>query len=393
MTERKAIIYGYMNFPRGGATANYVQNFAKGLLEAGYTKVIVVSNKNERLCQNDIEINDYSCNGIEIEYIELASDKINHYLDFNYKRGLMYLKKIKKYCLGKEDLIISYCSDITEVLPVLIYAKRNAIKTGCVIVEWFGPEQFKSKFQYSRYIYSLKFMIKKHEVIFPISNYIKQRCGDKPCLIIPCLVDTEELICNQKKNWDKIKFIYSANGNIKDSLKSMLCAFTYLNDFEMSKVELHLTGAVTREMIIAMNIDGIEAILDNVIVLHEWMEYSQLMQLYERMNCLLLMRDSSDMCKANFPSKVPECMSFGVIPVVSRVGDYTEHYLKHGVDSIIVDGCDANSCLNAIKQIINDDAANLQSMTINSRVTSMERFDYRKWSVKLRIFLNINEKL
>lgn len=50
------------------------------------------------------------------------------------------------------------------------------------------------------------------------------------------------------------------------------------------------------------------------------MKYGELIGLYQEMHFLLLARGVSQMTLANFPSKVPETMCFGIVPIVSEVG-------------------------------------------------------------------------
>ena len=93
------------------------------------------------------------------------------------------------------------------------------------------------------------------------------------------------------------------------------------------------------------------------------------------------------MTEANFPSKVPEIMCYGVIPVASRVGDYTRFYLKDGVDSIIMDGCSPEDIHAAISRCLALSPESLLDLSRNARLAAEKTFWYKNWTKKIGTFL------
>lgn len=103
---------------------------------------------------------------------------------------------------------------------------------------------------------------------------------------------------------------------MKDALYEMLVAFSILSNAELMQIELHTCGiknSVIKEMLDNAQYDKLQPILH----VHGWMKYDELIELYQNMNFLILARKTSQMTLANFPSKVPETMGFGIVPVVS----------------------------------------------------------------------------
>ena len=121
-------------------------------------------------------------------------------------------------------------------------------------------------------------------------------------------------------------------------------------------------------------------LLEKVLVFHGWMEYDELMELYQKSDYLLLARAKNIVTISNFPSKVPEIMRFGVIPIVSNVGDYTNKYLKSNENALIMQGCDAEICYEVVKQAIYMDEERLERMSASARISAEKLFDYRNWS-------------
>ena len=77
----RVFICGYLNFPRGGAASNYVQNLAKVFLAMG-KEVIVITNQN-----TEYLLADKKYQGIVIEPISLKTNKVGHYLDLHFRLG------------------------------------------------------------------------------------------------------------------------------------------------------------------------------------------------------------------------------------------------------------------------------------------------------------------
>ena len=84
---------------------------------------------------------------------------------------------------------------------------------------------------------------------------------------------------------------------------------------------------------------------------------------------LILLRKKNKVTLSNFPSKVPEMMGYGIIPIVSKVGDYTDEYLTDGKDCIQVEKCSIEDGVAAIRK-----ALQLSADERSRMVTVSQRF-------------------
>jgi glycosyltransferase involved in cell wall biosynthesis len=103
---------------------------------------------------------------------------------------------------------------------------------------------------------------------------------------------------------------------------------------------------------------------------------------------LLIARENKRSTNANFPSKIPESMCYGVIPIVSKVGDYSNYYLTDGKDSIMFNDCTADDCAKAISKAINLTFEERTKMSANSRKCAIEKFYYKNWADALCNYIN-----
>lgn len=191
------------------------------------------------------------------------------------------------------------------------------------------------------------------------------------------MADTQEFPYEYNKS-GKIKFIFSANGKMKDSLESMLRGISSLSKEKVKQIEFHLTGvkeSTVRE-ILGDNFDSMQ----DVIILHSWMEYKDLVELYNQAHFLFLAREKNHMTESNFPSKVPEAMTYGVIPIVSDVGDYTKYYLEDGKNALIMNGYDVEVCMKSLNRAIVLPKEEIKSLSNRCREFAEDVFDYRNWT-------------
>ncbi|WP_462410346.1 glycosyltransferase [Neobacillus sp. Marseille-QA0830] len=384
-TKNKAYIYGYFDFPRKGATSNYIQYLALAMMAIGYEPVVLIPARSKAQAEG------ISFKGIRVEYIRLPENRFRHFFDFNFRLGTYFVNRLEKLGVQKGDILISYTFNGLDILPVLKLAQRSGAKAGACVTEYFSSDKFKKgklNWRYWRYEYTYSSIFPKLDFMFPISKYIAKKYENAHCKVmcLPIMADTSEYPFLGRSINNKIKIIYSANGGIKDSLEEMLEAISNLSKKELESLEFHITS-VGRDIIEQISDKRINALLDDVIILHDWLEYDELIKLYQRMNFLLLAREENQMTLANFPSKVPEAMTHGVVPVVSRVGDYTKYYLKDGFDSIIFNGSSVDDCISAIRRVLSLSTEEYVELSLSARKTAVERFDYKNWLILIGNFL------
>ena len=383
MNKKKAFIFGELNFPGGSASANYVQYLAYCLRDIGY-EVYVLSNINED--EGVKYISDSVCkyNGLYVVKINVdASNGIARHIKKNYLRGKVVVKQIEKICLNKNDLVISYSMNECEMNTVFSYAKKKKAVTCACITELLSEKQFgkgKRDIYYWRYLYGVNKVIPKADYVFPISTYIedyyKKRNIKSKIIRVPILADIKYPF--EKKEKAITKFIFPANGMMKDSLHLMLSAFISLPKEFLAKTEFHITG-VSEKYINQYADSSVRKELGKHIIVHGWLTYKELEKLYREVHYLLLIREINQMTLANFPSKVPEVMGYGVVPVVSRVGDYTAVFLENNYDSIFIETLDKTHIMSILEDAILKSESEYLQLSQNSYESVKDKLDYKKW--------------
>ena len=380
---KRALIYGFFNFPRMSANANYAQYLALALKEIGY-EVAINSPADIRKCEKKGSAFFYK--GIRVLPIDLRTNKISHYLDYQFGLGNYFIKAIDEFCLQKGDIVIGYIPDGRAIDKVIRVCKQREIIV-CHCIDEMFEDSIVNEMPYirrSNYKRALYKSLLNVDYIFPISTYIQDfysKLGKKT-FVIPIMADCNEYDTTHYSQQDTVKIIYPANGMIKENFTDMIRGISCLPADILNKLEVHLTG-IKRNIFEKYGLEEMLKKLQKNLVLHEWLEYEQLIELYRRMDYLLLVREKSRTTLANFPSKIPEAMTYGVVPICSKVGDYTKLYLKDRVNCIMIDGCSADKCCNAVSFVTGLTKEERIELSNNAKRCVEEKFDYHIWVPKL----------
>ncbi|SEO64058.1 glycosyltransferase [Paenibacillus sp. OV219] len=378
--KKRVFLHGLCNYPRGSAKANYMQYLSMALKEADYD-VYLNSNLNDEFKLLEQEgILEY--NGVKLIPFNMSKNKILNFLE-RYLRGHIVVNMLKQYNITREDIVILISPDVHVHREVLNYKKKIGFKTVSCPLEWFPISQFKSRREWKANNAYFDRFLPRHDLLFPISTYIENHLTKKDCktMCLPIMADVQEHPVGTK-SFDKIKFVFPGNGMMKDAIEVILKSFSRLASDDKRRVELHLCGIKLEQIEAILTLQEYES-LKSVLVIHQWMQYKELITLYQAMHFLILAREENQMTLANFPSKVPEVMCYGVIPIVSRVGDYTKYYLEDNVNSLIFDGCEIDLCLDKINQALSMTQREVAELSVRSRECAEKKFDYRNWVGKI----------
>ena len=383
--KKRIFLFGYSGFPRGSAKANYIQYLSQALKEAEY-EVYVISNINEEY-RLQIQDGHLAYKGIKIIPFNITKIRILRRLQFHYFQGHILVNILKKYNITREDTVLVYSGDLDVNRQILKYKRKIGFKTVNIVVEWATSSYFESKQRKKRYNTYLEHFLPQHDLILPISSYIENYLIGNKCksMLLPIMADALEYPAG-KKTFNKIKYIFPGNGLMKDAIEVVLKSFSQLTFQEKERVELHLCGITEEKIKKLLSPDEYNSLKDMLIV-HKWMHYEELIELYQSMHFLILAREENQMTLANFPSKVPEVMCYGVIPIASRVGDYTKYYLEDNVNSLIFDGCNIDLCLEIIRKALSMTQEEILELSFNARKCAENKFDFRNWVGKIHYAL------
>lgn len=387
--DETVYICGLYAFPKGSAGSVYVQNLAQAFLAIGY-RVVLVSDVNHKSSTGDYLFLTNHRDRVVLEEIALPQVKWRHYFAFNFELSRYYSRALSRYTIRKSDLLVSYSmfSGINEA--VLKAAKQSGARCMACVVEWLTKNEFKFgwfDWRFWRYLHNFHRIFPGFDGIFSISTLLDGHFRDRGCrsMVLPIMSDPYEYPYRPARRREKRRFVYPANGLLKDALGVVLAAFALLDDTALSRVELDLSGVSEVDLIKMIGEQTYHRLKEH-IRLHSWMAYEELVALYQTVDFLVISRATTRMTEANFPSKVPEAMNYGVVPVVSRVGDYTNLYLDDK-NSVVFALNTVECCREALVKCLAIAPEALGRLSDGARQTSIDKFFYSNWTEKIAAFI------
>ena len=364
-------------FPRDGAISNYIQYLALCAQKSGFA-TIVLSARNDEFVAKEKPV----YKNIVIKEISLSRKRLVQKIQLRSGFAYRRIKILKEELIGRQDVVVAVSRN-EEFLKALFRLRRKRhFKIVGTVLELFAREDFdgdQGEVRYLAYKKILDNYVTQFDLILPISTLIQDYYREKGCktFLIPIMADNDEYQIKEKR-FDKCRMIIPAMGKMKDALSLMIKSYMALDQKERDRTELHLCG-IKKEQIAQILSEEELSVFSQSAVFHKWMKYDELVELYQSMHFLLLARDDCQMTRANFPSKVPEVMTYGVVPIVSDVGDYTTFYLENNVNSLFFPNLDVETCADIIRSAIDMHYDVYMNFSKAARKCVKEKFDYRNW--------------
>lgn len=385
---KKLYILTNSTFPYGNANSNYIRYFALALSEIGWNVIVIGSNMS-----GDSDVSgEYG--GVEYRNIQFSRKKLPFHLKDHFAYGKK-LRRVMDELRIEEDAHVFVYSMYRDLVKTAL-KKTKHLKAGhlsTAMVEWFQPYQYrfgKLNPDYLCWKYTFEHLITQFPKVFPISRNLQEYYEDAGCktMLLPIMADVSanDFQLTDKKEGEPFHFIYPGDAGKKDSLDGMVFALDSLTDVELASVRFHFT--ILKKEALQQYVEkgiNVERILSSM-VFHGRLPYDDLLKLYSEMDFLFIAREKNIVTLSNFPSKIPELLCYGVIPVCSNVGDYADLYLTDRKDSIIFEGADKAGCLEGIRRAIKMPTEKMYEMKRNARDCAEKKFDYHAWSRKIEKF-------
>lgn len=390
--ERTVVICGDQKFPHGDAGGNRMEYMAKCLLARGYEPFIVSLGKNLPEDRDDAR-GCYTRDSILYRNCVLSGGKKGK-LERYFSVGKQAAQIINSLSLVSGTPIVLYTSN-----PVFAKKVRKKLKNSKSyryfydIVEWVDESSFphgKLNPRYWVFQNCFKRVYPSGDGVIAISRNIQNHFDSLgvPTHLYPICLDQSVFARPDGRAYDgKVRFIYPGVPGNKEATDVMMEALLALTPEERARIEFHYTAV--KEGRIRAILGARASLLDELkdtVTFHSWMEYEDLLRLYWSMDALLMVRKNNLITKSNFPSKVPELMACGVTVLANEQGDFFE-YLRDGVDTVKIVEISVESCVEAIRKLLNMSAEERRALSENAIRCAQERFDFRRYAKPLCDFL------
>ena len=369
-------------FPRKGPDSNYVHYLSLAIENAGYDVIIVGESTSLRKNTNLKKLT------AKISYVNISlSSRIKRY----WCRFFSYGQNFEFLDIHPDDIIIFYTEYGSKINTVL---KKHSVRIEnriLISVEWlqdFYPKKNSNKLKYLRYKYFEYISAKYIRKVLPISTKLRDYYESKgyETMLLPVLNNPFEINNPTNSCSEMITFLYSGISLEKDDYRGMFLTVNHLYRYT-SNIRLIITNSDSEKIRHLMG-EELFSSLKNILNIYSWLPYEQYMNILDEADFLLVFRSDTNITRANMPSKVPEALSRGIVPIISNGGDLSNLYLTDLVDSIILDGSgNYEEHAKKIYRVIMEQKHMFENIHVEARKTAEEKFYYKNWSDKIVEFI------
>ena len=325
--NRLILYVGGFQLPERNAAAQRVAAIAKGLRDVGYDVIFLNSLKNTD-----------NSGVVEKEYFGFKCYEYGREGNVDYlitaKTTLGFAEKLHP------DAIIAYNYPAIALDRIRKYCNANKIKCYADVTEWYnaaGKNFIACFIKGIDTTYRMRVVHKKLDGIIAISRYLYDYYKEYTnTVLIPPTVDITDAKwhVSEKKHQEYVSFAYAG---VPYASKERL-------DLIVSAV-----GEVSRKAAVRLNIVGItkeqfrtlyawKAPLPEAVTFWGRVEHQKALEIVEKSDWSIILRDNSRLVKAGFPTKLVESISCGTPVIANRFSNVFDYLTEE--NSICVENMD-----------------------------------------------------
>ena len=398
--EQKYVLITSTNFPTGGAGANYLNLFCKGLMTNGhFVRVFLLKGFAfggfEKL-NSGKNITEY---GTPYSYLGFTKRPRNKFVKLCDEFISIINLIILLFSLlnkRKTTTILLYNSEIQFNITLFLLAFIFRIKIVTFISEFYDKSVFSGSFfkrlKWYGFLINFFYLNKISDKLIVFSHflkdeYIKRGFNEKNIIVHPNLTDFEYWITNGKE----IKYTigYSGTPTVKDGLIDLFKAITLLQDKNLN-VNLLVIGdcAFGESLIPDLKIECQKLGISEKVTFTGLVESVMVKEYLSECKILAITRPATIQTKAGFPTKLGEYFATKRPVLATKFGDI-EKYFEDEVDLVMAESGNPDSIALKIQWMIeNRDIVEL--IAERGFYKAKELLEYNKSVIKLVKFINEN---
>jgi glycosyltransferase involved in cell wall biosynthesis len=397
--QKKTVIITSVNFPFGGAPANFLRLLYKGLNDNGKNVKVILQNG---FYYGDMRFDNSHSKDYNFVFCGFKNRPSNFILKLlDTLAGIfipllfLIIMKIKRQI----NNVVIYNISTYQVLPTLLLCKIIDIDIHSYISEWYEKETItkKSLFGYIKLI-DFQYRMKKLNFYFTslivTSHYLKNYYvnngyGTNKIFILPNLVDLEYF--NSEKpgpifSNETIRIGYCGSPYRKDGIYDLLNAFAYLYKTH-NNIELLVIGDLggNNSVVPQLKKSAEELGIINKVIFTGLVSTERIPELLYSCDILTLARPSGVFAEAGFPTKIGEYFATKRPVVLTKVGDLAV-YLEDKKQAVIVNPDNPEEFAKGIDFLIKNKKI-ADTIGYCGYIWALEKLEYKSVVNKLNEFL------
>lgn len=386
--EQKYILITSSNFPFGGAGANYLNLFCRGLILNGCSiRVLLLKGFAFGSCKNEGSRQNVTEYGVPYTYLGFTQRPKFSFLKLfddilSLLRLIIFLFSILNQ--RKSISLLVYNDEIQTNIPIHLFSRLFRIRKITFVPEFYDKSDFKGslfkKIRWYGFILNYYYINKHSDKLIVFSHflkdeYIKQGFERENIIVQPNLVDFEFW----KTKGAKIKYTigYCGTPSIKDGLHDLFKAVSLLQG-ENIHISLSVIGDSTfgTSLIPDLKIDCQRLGIQGKVTFSGLIDSKLVKQYLSECGILAITRPSTLQTKAGFPTKLGEYIALKRPVLTTDFGDI-KIYFEDGVDVIMAECSNPESIAQKIKWMMQNSQV-LETISQNAYNKAKELLDFNK---------------
>ena len=379
------------NFPHGGAGANYLNLFCKGVKLQNYKiKVFLLKGflfGNFLSNHKRKNITDEGVPFIYLGFVKRPNNIFFKFLDELLSGINLLFKLISVVRHRKNTIILVYNNELQSNILIYFFAEFFNIKLITFVPEFYGKYVFKGSFlrklKWYGFLFNFYFLNKLSFKLIVFSHYLKDQYiskgfKDADIIVQPNLTDFDFW---EIKHTPQIYTIgYSGSPSIKDGLHDLFKAISILKHSGLNVTLLVIGDSPFGDSLIPdLKIECIKLGIGDDINFSGLVELSRVKTLLGECGILALTRPSTIQTQAGFPTKLGEYFASKKQVLVTNFGD-VEKYFQSNIDVVMAQSGNVNEIAEKIKWMV-ENKEHAEEIKRNGYKTAASLLEYKS-SVK-----------
>ena len=366
--EKENILITSSIFPGGGAGANFLNLFCKGVkaqnlnIKVYLLKGFLFGNFTTTHKRNNLT--DYNVPFIYLGYIKRPHNLLAKFLDEISSFINLILKLCKVLKNRKNTIILIYNNELQSNILIYFFCAVFDIKVVTFVPEFYGKYVFEGSFlrrlKWYGFLFNFYFLNKLSFKLIVFSYYLKDQYLSKgykesDIIVQPNLTDFD--YWEMKDSVKSYTIGYSGSPSIKDGLHDLFTAISILKKQSIN-VTLLVIGDTPfgNSLIPDLKIICKDLDIENNVTFTGLVELDVVKKMLAECEILALTRPSTIQTQAGFPTKLGEYFASKKQILVTNFGDIERYFLKDA-DVVMAQSGDTKQIAEKIKWMIENKAA------------------------------------
>ena len=361
--SKQYILITSSNFPVGGAGANYLNLFCKGLKICNCNiRVLLLKGFSFGNHKTNHKKNNITEEGVPFSYLGLTvrpNNLLYKFLDDLFVSVNVFVQLFKLLPKRKKVTLLIYNNEVTSNVIIYLLAWLFSIKIVSFVPEFYDKNVFKGSFlrkiKWYGFLLNFSYLNKLSNKLIVFSHYLKEQylmLGFKESNIIiqPILTDFDFWeIKNSSINYT---LGYSGTPTKENGLHDLFKAMSLLQK-EGINISLIIIGdnLFGNSYVPKLKIECEKFKISNIVFFTGLVEQEKVKRLISECKILILPRELTVQTQAGFPTRLGEYFASKKNVLVTNFGDI-EKYFKSGIDLVIAKCGDSNDIAKKIKWIM-----------------------------------------